>query len=59
MATKEQYEAAAKALARLAEKKIEALNIFVQGVARNALNDSVMHEFAHAALDAAIPKEPK
>ena len=54
MPTKDQYEAAAHALHDLAEKKIRLLNFFMQQPERAALNDELMHEFAHAALDAAL-----
>ena len=58
MATKEQYDAATNALRKLADHKISELPFFYQSFAHNALNEALMHEFAHVALDAAI-KDPK
>ncbi len=57
MATHEQYELAATALKKLAATKVAALPFFYQSIAQNALSDAMMHEFAHAALDAVLPKD--
>lgn len=51
-ATPEQIAAAAKALRAQANAKIAALPMFEQGMARQALNDQLIGEFAKAAADA-------
>jgi len=53
-ATSDQYNAAASALRKLADKKIGELGFMIQGMARQALNDGLIREFAHAAVDAAL-----
>lgn len=52
MATQAQYDAAKAALRALAEAKIAQLPFFEQGAAEKALNDTLLEEFARAAVDA-------
>jgi hypothetical protein len=54
MATPAQYAAAATAMKKKAMAKIAALPFFEQGPANAALNDQLLHEFAVAAVDAAL-----
>jgi hypothetical protein len=57
-ATQAQYDAAGKAIHNLANQMIEKLNWFAQAPARNALNDTVVKQFAVAAVDAAMNAAP-
>jgi hypothetical protein len=50
--TQAQYDAAAKAIHDLANAMIAKLGWMERSAAQNALNDSVVKEFAHAAVDA-------
>jgi hypothetical protein len=53
-ATDAQYAAASAAMKKKALAKIAALPFFEQGPAQAALNDQLLHEFAVAAVDAAL-----
>jgi hypothetical protein len=63
MATQAQYDAAAAALHSLANAMIAKLGMFERTAAQNALNDTVVRQFAKAAVDASekagqVSKQP-